>query len=80
MRRRQRLLLWPKIELRIVMTSWIKIKIRSGGGCHHDPGANSQAPRAALEKQTTVGNYFVSNYPPFSFWKPEFVPDVSGGV
>ena len=23
-----------------------------------------------LEKQTTVGNYFVSNYPPFSFWKP----------
>src|SRR5712671_4587059 len=29
-----------------------------------------------LEKQTTVGNYFVSNYPPFSFWKPEFVPEV----
>src|SRR5437870_2686061 len=30
-------------------------------------------PAAAppLEKQTTVGNYFVSNYPPFSFWKPE---------
>jgi len=28
-----------------------------------------------IEKQTTVGNYFVSNYPPFSFWKPEFVPD-----
>ena len=24
-----------------------------------------------MEKQTTVGNYFVSNYPPFSFWKPE---------
>jgi oxygen-independent coproporphyrinogen-3 oxidase len=28
-----------------------------------------------LEKQTTVGNYFVSNYPPYSFWKPQFVPD-----
>ncbi|HWD17640.1 MAG TPA: coproporphyrinogen-III oxidase family protein [Verrucomicrobiae bacterium] len=28
-----------------------------------------------LEKQTTVGNYFVSNYPPFSFWKPELVPN-----
>jgi oxygen-independent coproporphyrinogen III oxidase len=28
-----------------------------------------------IEKQTTVGNYFVSNYPPFSFWKPECVPD-----
>lgn len=22
-------------------------------------------------QQTTVGNYFVANYPPFSFWKPE---------
>src|ERR1041385_5358037 len=36
-----------------------------------------ETPKAPpLEKQTTVGNYFVSNYPPFSFWKPEFVPDV----
>jgi len=35
------------------------------------------APAAPpIEKQTTVGNYFVSNYPPFSFWKPEFVPDM----
>jgi oxygen-independent coproporphyrinogen III oxidase len=33
-------------------------------------------PSPPLQKQTTVGNYFVSNYPPFSFWKPEFVPDV----
>jgi oxygen-independent coproporphyrinogen-3 oxidase len=37
-----------------------------------EPGASPAPP---LEKQTTVGNYFVSNYPPFSFWKPEFVPD-----
>jgi oxygen-independent coproporphyrinogen-3 oxidase len=28
------------------------------------------------EKETTVGNYFVSNYPPFSFWKPEHTGDV----
>ncbi len=28
------------------------------------------------EKQTTVGNYFVSNYPPFSFWKQEDVGDL----
>ncbi|PYP84695.1 MAG: coproporphyrinogen III oxidase [Blastocatellia bacterium AA13] len=27
------------------------------------------------ENTTEVGNYFVSNYPPFSQWKPEFVPD-----
>lgn len=29
-----------------------------------------------LQTQTTVGNYFVSNYPPFSFWKPELIPDL----
>jgi oxygen-independent coproporphyrinogen-3 oxidase len=35
--------------------------------------ATSQPRTAAIpvEKQTTAGNYFVSNYPPFSFWKPE---------
>jgi len=33
-----------------------------------------RAPVPPLEKQTTAGNYFVSNYPPYSFWKPEFVP------
>jgi oxygen-independent coproporphyrinogen-3 oxidase len=27
------------------------------------------------EVQTTAGNYFVANYPPFSFWKPERVPE-----
>lgn len=29
----------------------------------------------AKDKETRVGNYFVSNYPPFSFWKPEYAPD-----
>ncbi len=28
-----------------------------------------------LEKKTTVGNYFVSNYPPFSFWQSDHVDD-----
>lgn len=28
------------------------------------------------QKSTDVGNYFVSNYPPFSQWKPEYVPEV----
>ena len=27
-----------------------------------------------LQKETTAGNYFVANYPPFAFWKPEAVP------
>src|SRR6266550_8109123 len=32
-------------------------------------------PAPPIQKETTVGNYFVSNYPPFSFWKPEFVSE-----
>src|SRR5258708_22816670 len=27
-------------------------------------------------EDTTVGSYFVSNYPPYSFWTPEHVGDV----
>jgi coproporphyrinogen III oxidase-like Fe-S oxidoreductase len=27
-----------------------------------------------IRHETTAGNYFVANYPPFAFWKPEFVP------
>src|SRR5438270_11576607 len=38
----------------------------------------TQAP--PLEKQTTVGNYFVSNYPPYSFWKPEEVGELYGAL
>ena len=33
--------------------------------------ANPPGPAPPIQKETTVGNYFVSNYPPFSFWKPE---------
>src|SRR5256714_798103 len=33
-----------------------------------------------IEKQTTAGNYFVSNYPPFSFWKPELVPQFQSAL
>jgi oxygen-independent coproporphyrinogen-3 oxidase len=40
-----------------------------------------EAPKSPpLEKQTTVGNYFVSNYPPFSFWKPEFVSEALAAI
>ena len=30
---------------------------------------------AAAHHPTTAGNYFVSNYPPFSFWRPDAVGD-----
>lgn len=39
------------------------------------PPPQQQASTVAIEKQTTAGNYFVSNYPPFSFWKAELLPD-----
>jgi oxygen-independent coproporphyrinogen III oxidase len=32
-----------------------------------------QSPPATAEAETTAGNYFVANYPPFSFWRPERV-------
>lgn len=31
-------------------------------------------------QETTAGNYFVSNYPPFSFWKPERLGDVQAAL
>ena len=36
----------------------------------------SEAPPPSEKKPhaTEAGNYFVSNYPPFSFWKPDPVP------
>jgi oxygen-independent coproporphyrinogen-3 oxidase len=39
-----------------------------------------QTAAPALQKETTVGNYFVSNYPPFSFWKPEFIPELQAAL
>ncbi len=30
---------------------------------------------ATKRHKTTAGNYFVANYPPFSFWKPACVPE-----
>src|SRR5215204_4657935 len=33
-------------------------------------------PAPVFQKETTVGNYFVSNYPPYSFWKPELAGDL----
>jgi oxygen-independent coproporphyrinogen-3 oxidase len=33
-----------------------------------------------VEKETTAGNYFVSNYPPFSFWKPERLKEAQAAL
>src|SRR4051794_3939391 len=38
--------------------------------------SSERPPAPPIQTQTTVGNYFVSNYPPFSFWKPERVGEL----
>ncbi len=37
-------------------------------------------PAPAEHKPTTAGNYFVSNYPPFSFWRPEHLPELQAAL
>lgn len=33
-----------------------------------------------LDRETKAGNYFVSNYPPFSFWSPDGVPELEAAL
>ncbi|HXG48366.1 MAG TPA: coproporphyrinogen-III oxidase family protein [Methylomirabilota bacterium] len=42
-----------------------------------DSPVTARPPGAALplQRETTAGNYFVANYPPFAFWKAEAIPD-----
>ena len=38
--------------------------------------STGQPKDVCLDEETTVGSYFVSNYPPYSFWSPDRVGDV----
>ena len=38
------------------------------------PTTPAPATAPVIQKETTVGNYFISNYPPFSSWKSDEVP------
>ena len=35
---------------------------------------------AAEQEKTGLGNYFIANYPPFSFWKNTYLPDAVAAV
>ncbi|MBE7463097.1 MAG: coproporphyrinogen III oxidase family protein [Planctomycetes bacterium] len=37
--------------------------------------SNRSMPMIALPERTETGNYFVSNYPPYSAWSPQQVPE-----
>ncbi len=39
-----------------------------------------RAKGACVEEETTVGSYFVSNYPPYSFWTPAHVSDANAVI
>lgn len=32
------------------------------------------------QEKTGLGNYFIANYPPFSFWKPAYLPDARAAL
>src|SRR5437763_12482446 len=34
----------------------------------------------ATQEKTGLGNYFVANYPPFSFWKPSYLPEAQAAL
>src|SRR4051812_14884340 len=36
--------------------------------------------KVAHQEKTGLGNYFVANYPPFSFWKPDFLADARAAL
>ncbi len=40
----------------------------------------SQGADARLNEETTAGNYFVSNYPPYSYWNAEQVPQARAAL
>ena len=44
------------------------------------PSAEPAPKDVPLEGETTVGNYFVSNYPPYSFWTPEHVNEAHAAL
>ena len=46
----------------------------------HKVKATRQPQQASAGKETKAGNYFVSNYPPYSFWKPEHVGELQSAL
>jgi oxygen-independent coproporphyrinogen-3 oxidase len=44
------------------------------------PATTTMPTAPVFQKETTAGNYFVSNYPPFSFWKPERLPELEAAM
>src|SRR5512144_3133886 len=35
---------------------------------------------AVDQEKTGLGNYFIANYPPFSYWKPQHLPEAEAAL
>src|SRR5205823_3922788 len=46
-----------------------------GAGLRIDMPETAQLILLSDASETKAGNYFVSNYPPYSFWKPEYASE-----
>src|SRR5438105_14771997 len=44
------------------------------------PRASRMATAAPDQEKTGLGNYFIANYPPFSFWKSTYLPDAAAAL
>jgi oxygen-independent coproporphyrinogen III oxidase len=56
---------------------------KSLGSWSEAPGQRpglTMATAEATQERTGLGNYFVANYPPFSFWKPAHVPEAQAAL
>jgi oxygen-independent coproporphyrinogen III oxidase len=42
--------------------------------------STAAASAAADQEKTGLGNYFIANYPPFSFWKPNYLPEAMAAL
>jgi oxygen-independent coproporphyrinogen-3 oxidase len=42
--------------------------------------AESQTKEQLNQEKTGLGNYFIANYPPFSFWKPTYLPEAKSAL
>src|SRR4051812_32480758 len=52
----------------------------AGPDRNHRMTATAELIQLTNDNETRAGNYFVSNYPPYSFWTPDHVPDALAAI
>src|SRR5262249_23260839 len=62
------------------MRRWERLLLRAEGGRSREQNQMSSTAAPPLQKETTVGNYFVANYPPFAYWKQDRVSELHAAL